>query len=430
MIGMKIKFLTITILILSVSIMLIGCGEKELLSPANVIETIPSDGGSIDANGIVTIKFDNSPVEGTVKVNSTPAEGGGTRYNWRPVVVLKEGDQVFEITWKNEDGSMGENTITLHVMPSDLIPPKIVSSSPEDGDKDVDPEKLREDGIVITFDENIDTRMIKIYILIGEEKLSWLAKWSADKKILTLEYKGGMDLPYESEVKLVIQNAVDDAGNTADMEIIFFTQASACDHFHIDPRNIVGMWPFDEGKGVIVKDIWGNNDGEIKGNAKWVKGKFGKGIAFDGLNATVEVRNSPTLNITQSITITAWIMPIQSKGLIVGKEDAYGMALEEEGIKWVIWGDEFVAKVKITVQEWHHLALVYDFDAKKRFVYFNGKLIAEKETSVTIPVSNQPLSIGKWATLGEAFNGSIDEVIIWNVALTEAQIKREYMILF
>lgn len=52
----------------------------------------------------------------------------------------------------------------------------------------------------------------------------------------------------------------------------------------IDPKSIVGIWLFDEGKGKITEDLSGNgNDGEIV-EAKWVEGKGGKGLEFDGTN--------------------------------------------------------------------------------------------------------------------------------------------------
>ena len=57
----------------------------------------------------------------------------------------------------------------------------------------------------------------------------------------------------------------------------------------IDPETIVGMWLFDEGEGKIAKDSSGNgNDGEIKGDANWIDGKFGKALEFDGTEDRVE----------------------------------------------------------------------------------------------------------------------------------------------
>jgi len=419
---------TIITLTLSVGIILIGCGEEELPPPANVMETIPSDDESIDANGMLTIRFDVSPVEGTVQVNGKPAERAGVDYRWQSADTLKEGVQTFEITWENEDGSAGKHTITLHVIPIDLTPPRIVSSNPRNGDEEYS-ERVNAEGMEIKFSEPV--KNVTVDVTVYGEVLKWKTELSDDKMTAKVVKLKGEELSCETEYVLVV-NAEDFAGNKlSDAKITFTTVAIV----PLRWDKLVGMWWFyDEGKGDVLTDYSGNsNHGKIKGDAKWIERR----LAFDGLNTMVEIPNSPTLNITKSITIIAWIKPNQLKGVIVGKEGAYGMALTKEGIKWVIWGDEFVAKVDIKEQEWYKIVLVYDFEAKKRSVYFNGpfpsgaigaKLIAEKETAVTIPVSNHPLTIGKWATLGEAFNGSIWGVFIWNVALTEDEIKHECMI--
>ena len=51
----------------------------------------------------------------------------------------------------------------------------------------------------------------------------------------------------------------------------------------LDPETIVGIWKFDEGKGNTTKDSSGNgNDGTLMEKPKWVDGKFGKALEFDG----------------------------------------------------------------------------------------------------------------------------------------------------
>jgi hypothetical protein len=58
---------------------------------------------------------------------------------------------------------------------------------------------------------------------------------------------------------------------------------TASSYARIDPKTCLGMWLFDEGKGDIAKDKSGmGNDGTITGNPKWVDGKFGKALSFNG----------------------------------------------------------------------------------------------------------------------------------------------------
>lgn len=72
----------------------------------------------------------------------------------------------------------------------------------------------------------------------------------------------------------------------------------------IDSSNIMGMWLFNEGNGNTAEDSSGNgNDGKIHG-AKWVDGKFGKALEFDGTDDWVEVAHSNTLGFTKGTSFT------------------------------------------------------------------------------------------------------------------------------
>jgi hypothetical protein len=83
------------------------------------------------------------------------------------------------------------------------------------------------------------------------------------------------------------------------ISLMFATQISA----RVDPKLAVGIWLFNEGKGDVAKDIAGNaNDGALKTGPKWVDGKFGKGLEFDGKSAYVEVAKSDNLDITDLIS--------------------------------------------------------------------------------------------------------------------------------
>ena len=76
----------------------------------------------------------------------------------------------------------------------------------------------------------------------------------------------------------------------------------------LDPKAVVGMWLFEEETGNIIKDSSGNgNHGEVLGNAKRAGGKFGKGLAFDGVDDYVKVPNSDSLNPKKGITVMAWV---------------------------------------------------------------------------------------------------------------------------
>jgi len=297
----------------------------------------------------------------------------------------------------------------------DLEPPQIVSSFPEHGAKDVDPEELNEGGMEIEFDEPL--KKASAEVKIEGEALKWWVEILDDRKTIRLEMLKFGELPYEAEIVLEII-AEDYAGNKAEHKVVFTTLAIEDGIFGLPTGFLVSYWNFDEGKGNIPVDIWSRNDGKIIG-AKWVDGKFGKALEFDGVDDIVEIPSSKSLDITQSITMMAWIKAYSPEGgAIIGKEGAYSLSLGDGlNIEWIIWGNEWETRINISQNEWNHIALVYDFSSQKRLVYLDGELIADKETIIPIPVSDKPLIIGK------GFKGVIDEVAIWSRALNQEEVQ-------
>jgi len=109
---------------------------------------------------------------------------------------------------------------------------------------------------------------------------------------------------------------------TCFLSILFITTASA----EIDPDTIVGMWLFDEGKGNVATDESGNGlDGEFEGKPKWVDGKFGQALEFDGKGAYVQIPGHDNPN--KAITVSAWAKSAtdtwNQPGWMVEKRPAY-----------------------------------------------------------------------------------------------------------
>ena len=101
--------------------------------------------------------------------------------------------------------------------------------------------------------------------------------------------------------------------------LIFMIQSNA----KIDPKSAAGAWLFDEESGKVAKDSSDNGyDGMFmgEGNPKWVDGKFGKALDFNGSTDYVEVDSEPGLNITGDITIMAWFFKRPAgRGTILSK---------------------------------------------------------------------------------------------------------------
>jgi hypothetical protein len=199
---------------------IVGCGEEEEVVLAALTGAVPPDGSEIAANQEITLNFDNAAFN--VTVNGTPATGSGKAWRWKGD--LAEGAATLSVAWENEDASdTGSGSVSYTVKAADTTPPAIASSDPADGDSDLDPEALNEDGFEIKFSEPVSKATVDV--TIDDEPLKWTVEQSDDKTTATLVMLKGGELPYESEIVLVV-NAEDAAGNKLeDFEITVNTAA-------------------------------------------------------------------------------------------------------------------------------------------------------------------------------------------------------------
>ena len=88
------------------------------------------------------------------------------------------------------------------------------------------------------------------------------------------------------------------------ISLILTQQGSA----KIDLETCIGMWLFDEGKGDTCEDTSSNsNDGTLVNGPKWVSGKFGEALAFDGKDDYIDCGTDASLETPDAVTVTAWI---------------------------------------------------------------------------------------------------------------------------
>ena len=199
-------------------------------------------------------------------------------------------------------------------------------------------------------------------------------------------------------------------------------------------EDIVGLWLFDEGKGDTAADLSENvNDGEIN-TAKWVDGKYGKALSFDKSTTGFIAPDSESLNIIEAITVVAWVkyddmnMPADWP-VIVCKNPVnasyilfYQTQFEQFRFRLNIGGFQTVnSTTAADVDKWYHVAGTYD--GKELRIYVNGVEEASLPQQGEFAVSAGPLSIGFLSDGSAQTLGIIDEVLIANRALTEAEIK-------
>jgi len=208
-----------------------------------------------------------------------------------------------------------------------------------------------------------------------------------------------------------------------------------------DTSNLIAYWSFDEGKGMTVKDLSGNNNnGTIKGGVTWVNGKYGSALNFDGTTGYVNVPDADILKITGTkLTIAAWVSPLPPAGggtelFFVSKykyADGQGYSLGiYTGKAYAKIGTGKIQNVLSTTEvpsgEWIHIAVVYD--GSKLNAYLDGKLDNAGDATGDILGWVGDLNIGGAADApGNSnflFHGIMDELKIWKNALTPKEIEQ------
>ncbi len=184
-------------------------------------------------------------------------------------------------------------------------------------------------------------------------------------------------------------------------------------------------------------------DGKLSGDAKVVKsGKIKNGLTLSG-NGAMSIKHDNNLDLIESLTISFWIYPKEYKreALIVkgngggdeaGANAEYSLVLWESGkFKYKHNGtaDTF-SKSTIPLKKWTHIALVRDNIKKTIKIYINGKLDATNSYTIDPSSSNsEKLLIGTGEyyskTMGN-FNGKLDEIKIYNLALKKDDIEKMY----
>ena len=208
---------------------------------------------------------------------------------------------------------------------------------------------------------------------------------------------------------------------------------------------LVMYLPFDEGQGDVAGDLSGNDhNGSLEG-PEWTEGAFGKALSFNGEDAFVEVPFSDDFLITEGITLGAWItanVPFdpQWKGVINAQQSTYGPFLMQTG------GDSKAEVGLFLVGAWtwlrssqslepgvfHHVVAVYDMNDGLH-IYFDGELDDGEGSAGVKPgaideAPGESIVVGhNYGYEGRFWDGDIDEVVIYNRALSADEVAQLYL---
>jgi subtilisin family serine protease len=210
--------------------------------------------------------------------------------------------------------------------------------------------------------------------------------------------------------------------------------------------NLVSLWKFDEGSGTIAYDSAGNNDGTLVNGPVWTTGKINGALGFDGVDDYVDCGNDASLNIgTSGWTAIAWFKisdRTQYKGILGkwdggGSNDSYRIVVYDgslsggvqDKVSFVIYDGSsryWATSIKtVTDDNWHHVCGVRDSSGIR--IYVDGVEENSKAMPSSANISNSTnLLVGKGYSGGWNFNGLIDDVRIYDRALSAGEIWQLY----
>ena len=203
---------------------------------------------------------------------------------------------------------------------------------------------------------------------------------------------------------------------------------------------LVGYYRMNENTGTTTANSSTNTsgiDGTLIGSPTWVASPIkyaANALSFDGTDDAVTIADDISLRITTMITIEALVYATKSTGIqnVVSKsstttnmgyifprtDDGWVNAI---GYLYIGGGWQTLSAPYGTLNAWHHLALTYDGVSMK--LYIDGVLKNSKAQTGLIASNGNPLALGNQTGFTENFGGGLDEVRIWNVVRTQAEIQ-------
>jgi hypothetical protein len=215
--------------------------------------------------------------------------------------------------------------------------------------------------------------------------------------------------------------------------------------------NPIRWWRFDEGKSDLTAEGISGNVCNVEGHkAYWKKGISGTALAFDGYTSVVRLPAENAPLIRDSVTLEGWVAigayPWNWTPVIQqGHEESYYLGIGPYGhVRMAVNIGRQVQRIdsdrQLERKRWYHVGGTYDMTSGMLRVFIDGELCGEKKVgSNSLSKSAEPIQIGKGKSMRPkdpvrastfeaafSFDGLIDEVRLYDLALTPEQIAASY----
>jgi hypothetical protein len=202
--------------------------------------------------------------------------------------------------------------------------------------------------------------------------------------------------------------------------------------------NLVGYWKFDEGSGNFTVDSSGNENLGMVSGASWTTSKYNLNntLNYNGVNQRVDITNSVILNVS-SVTVSAWVNPSSVQngdGTVILKADGADTAkgyrlLVTPSASWMYIGNGTEQGVACSQANtgWNHFVGSFNATTKLLSIYKNGVLCNSGTIVGTMQNSSYQLQFAFRPNWNYYWNGTIDEVKIYNVSQSASWVLSEYL---
>lgn len=265
-----------------------------------------------------------------------------------------------------------------------------------------------------------------ITLYTGLEKTAETTKLITDKNIcFTLEPKPEKLFKIGEQSIILLGNGV---YNSTDTNV---TQENLYTHLNLSDGNIMAYFPMD----IDARDYSINsNDGTVK-EAVLTGGKYGGGYKFDGSNDFINLSTSPLYNFdeTDSFTFNVWVKQdklVPWAHILSKNKVTYFMATHSTGRPYFVINTNHSGYATSTAGkilpngEWVMLTATYNGSHSK--MYFNGVINGTTKVFGTFNATAGGLILGASTGANNFFNGSLDDVMIFNRSLSAKEVEQIY----
>ena len=202
------------------------------------------------------------------------------------------------------------------------------------------------------------------------------------------------------------------------------------------PTGLVLAYSFDQGSGTSVPDASGKGNAGTLTSTSWsTGGKYGGALSFNGSSSWVTAADNATLDLTNGMTLEGWVNPTAAgttwRTLLIKQNTnalVYSLYANTDTARpsgHVFTSTEFDTRgtAALALNAWSFLSATYDGATLR--LYVNGTQVSSKAVTGSMPNSTGVLRIGGNSVWGEYFAGLIDNVRVYNRALSASEIQTD-----